>query len=61
MYLAIYSNELKIGMGLTDKTVIIKNAFNLDEATEIADNYAEENNIKYAIMDVIDLNDCERI
>jgi hypothetical protein len=60
MFLAIFSNERTVGLGVSDITILV-DSDNEDEATEIADEYAEENGIKYAVLDVIDLDDLETI
>lgn len=61
MFIAIYSNEAGIGLGVNDKVIVISEACDIDEANEIADNYAEENGIKYVSLDVFDTDDCECI
>lgn len=61
MYLAIFSNEYSVGMAIEDKPFLIKNASDINEAHEIAEEYAEENNIEWQSIDVIDLKDCKSI
>ncbi|HDK7165911.1 TPA: hypothetical protein PTV97_003807 [Clostridium botulinum] len=61
MYLAIFSNEYSIGMAVEDKPYLIKNTNSIDEANEIAKEYAKKNNIQWESIDILDLKDCDSI
>lgn len=61
MFLAMYSNEMTVGIGESDIVLLINDACDLDEANELAEDYAVENGIKYVVMDVIDLDDFDSI
>jgi hypothetical protein len=61
MFVAIFSHEITSGLGASDIMIGIEDVYDLDEANERAEEYAEENGISYVTLDVVDLNDVEII
>ncbi|MCC5439804.1 hypothetical protein [Clostridium botulinum] len=46
-------------MAIEDKPYLIKNTNSIDEANEIAKEYAKKNNIQWESIDILDLKDCD--